>query len=72
MTDFFKIDERLISLDKKAREMCAPVFAEIDEISRYNQHKVLAAFINNGEGYVFISFYCLVRKHRGKNERGGD
>lgn len=48
MTDFFKIDERLISLDKKAREMCAPVFAEIDEISRYNQHKVLAAFINNG------------------------
>ncbi len=48
MTDFFKIDERLIKLDKKARQMCAPVFAEIDEISRYNQHKVLAAFINNG------------------------
>ncbi len=48
MTDFFKIDERLIALDKKAREMCAPVFEEIDEISRYNQHKVLAAFINNG------------------------
>ena len=48
MTDFFNIDERLIALDKKALEMCRPVFDGIDKIARYNQHKVLAAFINNG------------------------
>ncbi len=48
MKDFFNIDERLLALDEKAREMCAPVFAKIDEITRYNQHKMLAAFINNG------------------------
>ena len=48
MTDFFNIDERLVALDKKALEMCQPIFNGIDEISRYNQHKVLAAFINNG------------------------
>ncbi len=48
MKNFFKIDDRLLVLDKKAREMCAPVFERIEDISRYNQHKMLAAFINNG------------------------
>ena len=48
MTDFFSIDERLVALDKKALEMCRPVFDGIERIARYNQHKVLAAFINNG------------------------
>ena len=48
MTDFFSIDERLVELDKKALEMCRPVFDGIERIARYNQHKVLAAFINNG------------------------
>ncbi len=48
MKEFFKIDESLLELDKKALLMCRPVFDGIDEIARYNQHKVLAAFINNG------------------------
>lgn len=48
MKDFFKIDDSLLELDKKALDMCRPVFDGIDEIARYNQHKVLAAFINNG------------------------
>lgn len=48
MKDFFKIDDSLLELDKKALEMCRPLFHGIDEIARYNQHKVLAAFINNG------------------------
>ena len=48
MKEFFNIDQRLLALDQKAREKCAPVFAKIDEIARYNQHKMLAAFINNG------------------------
>ncbi len=48
MKEFFKIDESLLRLDKKALSMCRPVFEQIDEIARYNQHKVLAAFINNG------------------------
>ncbi len=48
MKEFFNIDERLLALDDKARKMCAPVFAKIDEIARYNQHKMLSAFINNG------------------------
>lgn len=48
MKEFFKIDDSLLKLDKKALEMCKPVFEGIDEIARYNQHKVLAAFINNG------------------------
>ncbi len=48
MKEFFKIDDSLLELDKKALDMCRPVFDRIDEISRHNQHKVLAAFINNG------------------------
>ncbi len=48
MKEFFKIDERLLEYDKKALELCKPIFAKIDETTRYNQHKVLSAFINNG------------------------
>ena len=47
MKEFFKIDEKLLELDAKARELCRDTFAEIDKISMYNQHKVLSAFINN-------------------------
>ncbi len=47
MKEFFKIDEKLLELDIKAREMCKDAFIEIDKISMHNQHKVLAAFINN-------------------------
>ena len=47
MKEFFKIDEKLLELDVKARELCRDTFLEIDKIAMYNQHKVLAAFINN-------------------------
>ncbi len=47
MKEFFKLDEKLLELDIKAREICRDTFAEIDKISMYNQHKVLSAFINN-------------------------
>lgn len=47
MKEFFKLDEKLLELDIKAREMCREAFNEIDKISMHNQHKVLSAFINN-------------------------
>ena len=47
MKEFFKLDEKLLELDVKARELCRDTFNEIDKISMHNQHKVLSAFINN-------------------------
>ena len=47
MKEFFKLDEKLLELDIKAREMCKNAFIKIDKISMHNQHKVLSAFINN-------------------------
>ncbi|MBQ1187052.1 MAG: methionine gamma-lyase family protein, partial [Clostridia bacterium] len=47
MNQFFKLDEKLLELDVKARELLKDTFAEIDRISMHNQHKVLSAFINN-------------------------
>ena len=57
MKQFFDIDDRLLALDIKARELCRPVFDEFDAISMHNQHKVLAAFIKNGvsEAHLGIS-----------------
>ena len=57
MKDFFKIDDRLLKLGDKALAMCAPVFRDIDKIARYNQHKVLSAFIKGGvsEAHLGIS-----------------
>ena len=46
--DFFKIDERLLKLDAKALERSKEQFQRIDEITEYNQLKVLKAFIDNG------------------------
>ena len=47
MKEFFKLNDKLLELDAKARELCMDTFNEIDRISMHNQHKVLAAFINN-------------------------
>lgn len=47
MKEFFKLNDKLLELDAKARELCMDTFNEIDRISMQNQHKVLAAFINN-------------------------
>ena len=54
MKEFFNIDESLLELDKKVLEMCRPVFERIDETSRYNQHKVLSAFIKGGVSEVHL------------------
>ena len=45
---FFNIDERLLEMDKAVLQNCKEHFAEIDEITEYNQLKVLSAFIKNG------------------------
>lgn len=48
VTDFFNVDERLLKLDKKALERSKEEFGRIDDITEYNQLKVLKAFIKNG------------------------
>ena len=48
MKSFFNIDERLLEMDKDVLQNCKEHFAEIDEITEYNQLKVLSAFIKNG------------------------
>lgn len=48
VTDFFNVDERLLKLDKKALERSKEEFERIDDITEYNQLKVLKAFIKNG------------------------
>lgn len=48
ITNFFNIDEKLLEFDKKTLEKCKPQFERIDDITEYNQLKVLKAFIKNG------------------------
>ncbi len=48
VTEFFNIDKRLIIKDKKALERSKTQFERIDNITEYNQLKVLKAFIDNG------------------------
>ena len=48
INSFFDIDKRLISIDGEIIKKCAERFAEIDDITEYNQLKVLSAFIKNG------------------------
>jgi len=48
ITNFFEIDEKLLKFDKKALEKCKKQFQRIDEITEFNQLKVLSAFIKNG------------------------
>ncbi len=57
MKEFFNIDQKLLKIGEDARQMIEPVFKEIDEITRYNQQKVLSAFIKNGvsESHLGIS-----------------
>ena len=47
-TKFFNIDERLLKLDAKALERSKREFERIDNITEFNQLKVLKAFIDNG------------------------
>ncbi len=43
---FFNISDEIIDLDKKVMELCKEPFLKIDEISRFNQLKVLSAFMS--------------------------
>lgn len=45
--NFFNFDDKIIAAAKAATEKASAKFAETDEITEYNQQKVLAAFINN-------------------------
>ena len=47
MLDFFEISNELSKLDIKAKAVASKTFAEIDELTSYNQLKVLSAFIKN-------------------------
>ncbi len=46
-TPFFQIDDRLHRLSDRALEEAKAAFARIDEITEYNQLKVLSAFIDH-------------------------
>ena len=48
MTPFFQLDPRIESASAAALQQVAPRFTEIDEITEYNQLKVLRAFMDNG------------------------
>lgn len=54
MQDFFKVSESTMQAADAALSACAPVFARISEITRYNQQKMLRAFIDHG-----VSEACL-------------
>lgn len=57
MIPFFKIDEKIEKASDLALERASKQFKKIDEITEYNQLKVLSAFINNGvcEGHFAAS-----------------
>ena len=48
INNFFEIDEKLMQFDASAYEKCKEQFKRIDDITEYNQLKVLSAFIKNG------------------------
>ncbi len=47
MNNFFDIDEKIRSLAEKSEEKCKEAFRRIDEVSAYNENKVLKAFADN-------------------------
>ncbi|MBR3738395.1 MAG: methionine gamma-lyase family protein, partial [Eubacterium sp.] len=47
MNPFFEIDERIEKAGEKALRLCKNQFEIIDEITEFNQNKVLKAFIDN-------------------------
>lgn len=48
MIPFFRINERIQKASEQALDMCAEQFKKIEEITEYNQLKVLNAFIEYG------------------------
>lgn len=48
MNEFFNINPKLCELGKMIKKDLKPVFEGIDEVTEYNQQKMLSAFIKNG------------------------
>lgn len=46
--EYFEIDKRLRELSEKAEEIAAPFYREAEQVQRYNQQKMLAAFAKAG------------------------
>ncbi|MBP3697419.1 MAG: methionine gamma-lyase family protein [Clostridia bacterium] len=66
--EFFTFDERIKEVSKKALAKASSMFNEIEEITEYNQQKVLAAFINNN---VCEADFCGTTGY-GYGDRGRD
>ena len=47
MNPFFEIDEKILSASDKALSLCEKQFKAIEDITEYNQNKVIKAFIDN-------------------------
>ncbi len=45
--EFFKIDDRILSLEKECLDLCKDAFSKIDKNTEYCQQKMLKAFIEN-------------------------
>ena len=43
----FEFSEKITELSERAKGLCASAFSEIDQITEYNQQKMLKAFIDN-------------------------
>ena len=52
---FFNINEKLLKLDMTVLKECSEVFSGIDNITEYNQLKVLNAYIKNGVSESYMS-----------------
>lgn len=53
--NFFEISDKIYEYDRKALGLCKQRFQEIDEVTEYNQTKMLSAFIKNGVSEAHFS-----------------
>ena len=67
MFPYFSIDPRLQELSRQAEEEIRPQFEKIEEVQRYNQQKMLAAFNRAG---VSESHFAASTGY-GYGDRGG-
>ena len=58
--EFFQVSEKVSSAADKALEKIQPCFAKTDEITEYNQQKVLSAFIKNGVSEAMFAESTMV------------
>ena len=67
MSEFFHIDPRIEKAAQKALKLCRESFLKIEEITEYNQQKMLAAFAKAG---VSESHFAASTGY-GYGDRGG-